>query len=299
MSLTDAQLLEYNSLGLIPGPKESEEEFLKRAAYCLSLKDEIINLLSHELPFVNEPLSSVGILVPALEETRILYDCRPSWIPLFFSNFRLLPWHGGCAWIFQQTEESPTAAFLQLRRAFLQSETYLGLYSRKELIAHELCHVGRMCFEEPRFEEILAYRTSKSKLRRWLGAIAQSSWETTAFFLLLCLILGLDLYALYSGSPHLLQSLFWLKLLPISFFGLGFLRLFRRQSQFAKCLKNLREAIQDKAKAASVIYRLTDSEIMHFSKMIPQEIPLELEERKDSSLRWRLIHLAYLQKEKT
>lgn len=286
--LTDEQLIEFNRQGLIPGPNESEEAFLTRARYCLGLKSEINEKL--QLPFSEQGSSEV--LQPALEETRKEYDLAPAWIPLFFSNHHLLPWHGGCAWIFQQSEESPTAAFMQLRSAFLHSEKYLGLYTRKELIAHELCHVGRMCFEEPRFEEILAYRTSPSGLRRWLGAIAQSSWETMAFFLLLCLILAIDLYALAFDVP--LESLAWLKLLPFGMFGAGFSRLIMRQQQFDHCLANLQRLLKDRQKALAVIYRLTDSEIISFSRQAADCFQDVLNDRKGSSLRWRCIEKAYL-----
>lgn len=292
--ISDKQLLEYNLQGLIPGPNESEEAFHERVAYCQHLKEEIAARLGDALPFVKNDLpKSSEVLSPAFHSTQDLYDIAPRWIPLFFSNSRLLPWHGGCAWIFQQTEESPTGAFLQLRRAFRRSDSYLGLYSRQELIAHELCHAGRMCFEEPRFEEILAYRSSSSRWRSWVGAIAQSSWETTTFFLLLCMILSLDLYALYYGLPRLAQSLFWLKLLPVGLIGFGIFRLFSRQRQFAGCLENLTDALQDKRKAFAVIYRLTDTEIVNFSRLLPEKILHAVQQLRDSSLRWRLIHLAY------
>lgn len=292
MTITDTQLLDFNRQGLIPGPDETEAAFLERARYCLRLKDEIADKLGAQLPFSEADRSSGEFLLPSLAETRQQYDISPGWIPLFFSNFHLYPWHGGCAWIFQQSEETPTAAFLQLRRAFAQSENYLGLYSRKELIAHELCHVGRMCFEEPRFEEIIAYRTSSSNFRRWLGAIVQSSWEATAFFLLLCLIFAVDLYALSAGTPHLMESLSWLKLIPLSLVAAGLYRLYKRQRQFAQCLASLQALLQGKAEA--VIYRLTDQEIVAFSQMEEESLRAALAEKRGSSLRWRCIEKAYL-----
>ncbi len=285
MILTDISLLELNSQGIIPGPNETEEAFCKRAEYCLSLREQIGEKLKGELPFIENERPSDEFLQPALSETNQLFGSSPAWVPLFFSNYRLAPWHGGCAWIFQQSEETPTSAFLQLRRAFASSETYLGLYSRKELIAHELCHVGRMCFEEPRFEEILAYRTSPSLFRRWLGAIAQSSWETTAFFLILCLILAVDFFAV---------PMLWLKLLPLILVLAALFRLTKRQSEFSSCLARLEELLHDKSRALALIYRLTDREIVSFSKMAPDAIKATLEEKKGSTLRWRLIERAYL-----
>jgi hypothetical protein len=291
MTVSDAQLLEWNQQGLIPGPTETEESFLARVTYCLNLRSQLAAQLSDQLPFIKQEQSTEKIFSSVFVTTRALYDIAPSWIPLFFSNYRLYPWHGGCAWIFQQNEQSPTAAFLQLRRPFATADRYIGLYTRDELIAHELCHVGRMCFEEPRFEEILAYRSSPSRWRRWLGAIAQSSWETTAFFLLLCFILVLDLYAL--SSPALMSNLSWLKIAPLALVLMGLWRLFKRHNQFNSCLDNLKNCLQDSGKADAVIYRLTDSEILSFAKMPSNAIRTAFDEKKGSSLRWRLIYLAY------
>ena len=93
-----------------------------------------------------------AILDEASFKTKELYGIQPTWTPLFFNNYQLAPWHGGCAWIFQLTENAPTAALLQLRAPFRHQPTYLNLYRRDELIAHELSHVGRMMYQEPQFE---------------------------------------------------------------------------------------------------------------------------------------------------
>ena len=39
-SLTAEKISEYYQLGLIPGPDETEEEFLKRAQFCLDLPNQ-------------------------------------------------------------------------------------------------------------------------------------------------------------------------------------------------------------------------------------------------------------------
>lgn len=293
-TLTDEQLLAFNSKGLIPGPEESEEPFLKRAHYCLALKKEMTKRLGDEVPFVTDENSEYTVPKRALDLAETLYAISPSWIPLFYSNYKLAPWHGGCAWIFQQNDETPTGAFLQLRRNFASKESYLGLYDRNELMAHELSHVGRMCFNELRFEEILAYRSSPSPLRRWLGAIAQSSSETSAFILLLCVILFLDFYGLSSQSSSLQKSIAWLHVLPVGLIAWGFLRLRKRQNEFESCLHRLEKLLHDKHKAEGFIYRLTDREIISFSKMSVEDLRKALEEKKESSLRWRLLFKAYL-----
>lgn len=123
MHLSDQELLNYNQVGLIPGPQETEEKFYKRATYCLHLKNHITNMLSHELPFSFEDIHSTdGIMKKGCEKAEQLYDISPNWVPLFFSNYKLSFWQGGCAWIFQHQLNTPTSAFFQLRQQFRNSK---------------------------------------------------------------------------------------------------------------------------------------------------------------------------------
>jgi hypothetical protein len=297
ISITDDELLRYNELGLIPGPEEHADDFEKRARYCLGLRVSFDSKLSDNAPFTQENRASDALLQEAFHITQPLYGIKPDWIPVFFSNYKLAPWHGGCAWIFQETEKTPTGAFFQLRSAFKSSTTYLGLYKRQELIAHELSHVGRMMYEEPRFEEVLAYRSDSSGLRRYLGPIMQSSFESAMFVLLLFIIIIIDFFLSASLNPATYENVRWLKLVPLGMILYALGRLYRKQSQFSKCLKQLQEVFkgnQDQAQA--VIYRLTDDEIIDFAKKKPQEIEDFSKHAKENSLRWHVISKAYFEK---
>ena len=129
VSLSDHELLEYNKQGLIPGPQETEEAFAERASYCLHLKSLIPQMLARELPFGLEDLHfSDESLIGGCEKARELYDIYPRWVPIFFSNYKLAFWQGGCAWIFQKSEKTPTSSFFQLRQNFRYSQKYLGIY---------------------------------------------------------------------------------------------------------------------------------------------------------------------------
>ena len=57
-----------------------------------------------------------------------------------------------------------------------------------------------MKFEEPQFEELLAYRNSPAAWRRWLGPIVEAPWESLLFMLSLLLLLALDLYLQFTGE---------------------------------------------------------------------------------------------------
>lgn len=295
--LSDSDLFNFNRQGLIPGPDESEEAFSIRAKACLDLKSY---LATHDavqsLPFKIEASQSKEALECAYPLTKPLFDIQPDWLPLFFSNYKLTPWHGGCAWIFQLEEEGPRMAFLQLRKTFATNKQYLSLYQRDELIAHECAHVGRMTFDENRFEEILAYRTNHSPLRAWLGPIVQSATESLIFIALLFSLMLLDFYFIFSENYEAYFSLGWLKLLPVGLFLLALMRLWRRQKTFRKCLKQLQEVLGEETSANHVIYRLTDQEINQFA--LPQSSIIEYAQAESKkSLRWRLLWLAYFQNE--
>lgn len=294
MKLSEQELLAYNQAGLIPGPQETEQAFSERASYCLDLKNQIPQMLAQELPFAPEEIhSNEEILKIGSEKARHLYDIFPIWVPLFFSNYKLSFWQGGCAWIFQQKENSPTSAFFQLRQNFQNSKKYLGIYDRDELITHELSHVGRMKFEEQKFEEVLAYRSSKSSFRRFFGPIVQSSHESTIFVILLMLVIIVDFFALTDSHGGLSNLSIIGRLLILGVVGFGLIRLWLRQKQFKACLKNLRMTLFNMHQADAVIYRLVDQEIIAFGRITPSEIKRYAEEQKTQTLRWKMLYEAY------
>lgn len=266
---------------------------MERVAFCQHLKQNLIQKVKADLPFEVGDQTSQDLLKEALPLTRELYGIHPEWVPLFFSNHQLAPWHGGCAWIFQLDEQTPTAAFLQLRAHFRTSSTYLGIYSRRELMAHELAHVGRMLYQESQFEEILAYQTSASRWRRWFGPIMQSSRESLFFILLLGVVIMTDfaLLSLHTGSA--MTMAWWIKLVPVLFIMVLLARLFYRQHLFKKCLTHLKTLYPQSKLAHHLIYRLRDSEIKQFAHFTPAAIRDFIEQAEHTSFRWRFLKALY------
>ncbi|MGE3953632.1 MAG: hypothetical protein AB7F31_00350 [Parachlamydiales bacterium] len=191
-------------------------------------------------------------LQPAVERVRVLFDVAPTWVPVTYSNEGLMPWHGG----FMDPSKG-----IQLREAFRTKERYLGLYSREELVAHELVHAGRAHLNEPKFEEIFAYWVSGSLLRRWLGPMIERPWEVWAFLGAVMLPLFADFVSIGLGWPLFMP----LKVLPAVLMGLGVGRRVRRHRTLSRLLRKL-EAISDARGARAIAYRLTDEEIIRFSK---------------------------------
>lgn len=278
--MNSSQMQDYNREGLFPGPSESEEAFIRRAEFCLNLRKNWESLEQRDLPFEIDDAATKEILHHTAHKTEELYGIIPTWVPLFFSNYKLAPWLGGCAWIFQLTETSPTSAFLQLRSAFKRHPIYLGIYDRNELIAHELSHVGRMMYEEPRFEEFFAYQSSPSTFRRWIGPLFQSSKESFFFVLVLAMVLIANL-ALHSNV--------WINIIPVLLILMGLVRLSIRHNQMAKAHSKLKQFIHNHHHARHLLYRLTDKEIISFSKWTTEEIKKYINSEANTSFRWRFL----------
>lgn len=270
--MTDDELISYNKMGFIPGEKEDEETFLKRIQFNLSLENS----------FGSNPE-----LVRQLKATHLKsFDLKIDWTPIFYGNQKLSPWQGGCAWIFQTEKEGPLGAVIQLREAFHKKGRYFGL-KVEEILEHELIHVGRMAFDEPKYEEFLAYDTSSSKFRRFWGPLFQSSWESLLFIFLLLIPLLFDLTLLYQGDSDQLKRSILIKLLPLGFLGFLFMRLLIRRRKFEKARQRLIDRFGEKGEA--ILYRLTDREIESVS------VIQNLDDLfKESSLRLKQIRLSYL-----
>lgn len=288
--MKDDDLIRYNQMGLIPGPHEDEKQFLARVDYCLHLKEKLVDESGLDIPEELAPLPE-AMVTDASAVTMPLFDMFPRWVLAAFSNQGLTPWHGGCAWIFQLTDQTPLGAFFQLRRAFAKQKTYLGLYDRTELIAHESVHVGRMQFEEPRFEEFHAYRTSKSAFRRWFGPILQSAWEGLIFLFSLFLVVVLELFLTFSDITHSFNLVLWGLSIPSALLVMGLGRLAWRHWTYQRCWSKLNKALDSAHKANAVLFRLQDHEIILFSKLDPSHISCYADEQK--TLRWHLIRIVY------
>lgn len=169
-------------------------------------------------------------------------------IEVRYSNKGLYFWEGGCTWI--EGEKS----WIQLRTAFEKRGRYLG-YNREEIVAHEKVHLLRKDFEEPIFEEILAYQMSPSPFHRFFGPLIRSSKEIFLFLALICL------------APF--QPLFYLGALLLAILGMG--RLVRNQRIFSLSKLKISEIV-GKERAFSILLRLKDREIIATSKMEREEL---------------------------
>lgn len=201
-------------MDLFPAPDENNEAYKRR----LEITEELFKDTEELSKMIPAPLQKSGPL------------------HFFRSNHKLPFWTGAYTWIIE-TKQGIKVPIIQLplkkRRWTLTSE--------EEILDHEKIHVQRAAFNEPIFEEIIAYQTSPSKWRRFLGPLFKKQSEATLFMASLILM---------PLIPYV----------PALFFALLLLRLIKRQHQFKKALHHLPPLAKES------IAILSDKEIISASK---------------------------------
>jgi len=191
-----------------------------------------------------------------------LFGFYPESLPTYYSNHKLMPWQAAVTWI-----EPGSSPIVQMREG-LKKGSYLGIYSREEILSHEAVHAFRSAFKDDRWEEYFAYMTSEKQWRKVLGPIVKNPWEIWPF-LIFCL-----------GGLFFPEAYFGAALWAI----MGFWRLSIGHRTLAKAAKSLMKKMHDVSSVRGTLVRLTDKEIKDLAKDKPIG---------DHSLRWRVIRLAY------
>ena len=154
-------------------------------------------------------------------KTEALYGFSIDGAPVVYSNQGLHFWEGAAVWT--GGDKPPR---LQLKRGFQKGKW--GIYSRDEVLAHEAVHLARMCFDEPRFEELLAYRVSESRFRRYWGPLFRRPSEV--WFFLGALVIG------FWGTLFLHGAFWGVPLIPVLFCGV---KLVRDQRCLERCIEKV------------------------------------------------------------
>ncbi len=261
VAISEDKLLSLNSRGIFPGPSEGEEEFLKRVSAAKKISSQENLKLAQEI-----------------------FSAFPDWIKIHFSQKGLLLWEGAATWI-EENAEGVREASIQIKSSF-----FTQLYPREEIIAHEMVHAMRLMFEERRFEEILAFRTSKNRFRRYFGPLFTHPGETKGF--VICMLGSWLLYwaefifDFSLGVRYLLCS-------PLLVLGWGIWRLARSQKVFSLALNHLEKAVKKPKTPLAVALRLSDREIEQFAKSSPEAILAFASKEKEQSLRWKQLFSVY------
>jgi hypothetical protein len=228
--MTDLELFALDKEGFIPGPNEEEGSFRARIFNAKKKFEEGNWIPDAHWHWVREYLDEV-------------FHVKPLYICAFYSNRSLTPWQGAASWI-----EGKSLHAVQLRDG-LKKGSYLGLYNREEILAHEAIHAVRSGFEETVFEEFFAYTTSQKRWRRVLGPIVQRPWEVWPF--LGCVTCGIIWPVCFLGGA------LWA--------GLGFCRLIKLHLRLKRAAKQILDCVGEARKVRAVLLRLTDVEIALFA----------------------------------
>jgi hypothetical protein len=246
--MKDLDLYRLNQSGWIPGPKESEEEFLQRVERSKRRFERGEWIPDAHWQWVREFLGK-------------MFDVKPLYICAFYSNRSLAPWQGAASWI-----EGRDLCSVQMRTQ-LKKGSYLGLYRREEILAHEAIHAARSGFDEGRFEEFFAYMASEKKWRRILGPIVRRPWEVWPLFLFM--VGGIFFPLCYLGVMGWMSA--------------GFVRLIRGHFVLRKASEALLGKVRDESKVRAILFRMTDLEIESLAK------GKSLCELAQNDLRWKVI----------
>lgn len=257
--LDNKRLNELNHEGFICGPSENEEIFFKR---CEALRDK--KLLEER----SKPLN-----VSLLEKIELKeFDLSIDWCCGETRKKTWLPWVAAETQIFEDERGLfPLVKILQKKR-------------EDEALKHEFLHVARCAFNENIFEEILAFKTSTKKWRRFWGALFRSSKERSLFLISILVAL---LFSWIESSSHLTEGVQGFPWIVLSLMAI---RLVKDQRNLSKALIRLSKMFTYPQPLA-IALRLTDKEIIAFSKESIDNLKRYI--GRQSSLRWKQILASY------
>ncbi len=256
-------------LGIWPGPGETEEKFLLRAQKHLEFfrvdnNGSVIDYSDH----LKKCLHSLFFIDPlphlASYETKGLHF-----------------WEGAAMCSYEEGGSS-------LPKILVSSKFKRGKYlwyDRDEVLAHEIFHAARIMYHEPKFEELLAYQTSKNRLRQMLGPMFQNPSESMFFLFSVFLSLCVTLSSIFVD----IEIIFYVQYVPIVYMLYLFFRVHYRQGQLKQAVKNIGPFLKDRSFALPFVARLTDDEIKILSISSFEDLHEFFDKEKKSDIRMKML----------
>ena len=277
--------------GFLSGIDEDPSDFETRVAAIKNAHREFEEELSEkgEMMLFDEFHVRIDERIPseiideAAEVTTALYDFRITHVPGFFLSKGVGMLWGGC--MIADTE-LPFSFFL-IRGVFRDRKRWF-LYNRRELLAHELCHSMRQPLHDVPLEEFFAYRTSPSRLRRYLGNCFIRDTDALLFVIPVFILLGAVIVQSFLW-PRLPSWPFWI--LALAYPAFLFIRNMVARRRVFRAMKKLRHFGVNKPLA--VLFRSTTPEIREMGALPNREaFKTWLDEKQD--LRWEVIKFRFL-----
>jgi len=282
-----ATLAALDERGLLPGAGETLTDYTTRLH---QLQDRLTGLeqqLAETGSFTVENMTFQAtdridplLFAEASEKTRALFGFAVDWVPGFYVDPKCAWLFGGCAFSFD-----PDFFSLFIIRKVFATRSRWFLYSRRELLAHELAHAARFALYDAKYDERFAYLTAETGFRRSLGSVFRTPSDS---FLLLgsTLLLLLAQVLKFSILPWLPMWLFWGLVAAAALFLAG--RHLLTSAEFARARRSLGMVFGEHA--LPVLFRCSSAEIAELARLRnPQEARLWAEQRRDRDWRWRVI----------
>ena len=286
-------LVEFDNKGLLLGPDESLEEYVKRLATLSGNIKELQQELKKNGKvtligkcFTDADMIPNQVFKSVQNITRTLYGFDIDWVPGFFTNYRMGILFAGCA---MYSYDDFFALFI-IRKAFKEKEKWI-IYSRTELMAHELCHVAHIGFHTRDYEEIFAYQTSDSIFRRAVGGILRTTTDTYLLLGCVAVLLISQIINVTTRPPSEWHNFPIPLIYGISFsgFGLVFFRYLFFWRRFTKARQNLGRVFGC-SQALPVLFRCKGNEIKDISRLNKEvKLRIWLSSKLSESVRWRVI----------
>ncbi len=281
-------LAELDSLGFLLKPDEDAGTFVGRIRAMHSRFLDFLEKTSggtsyeiyHNIFISEQERISDEIIEEASLTTVALYGFSIQWVPGYFVS-RGLGWlWGGCA---LSDDEPDTVPVFIIRKRF-QTVRKWFVYTRDELLSHELCHAARAPLHDRMLEEHFAYAGSYSRLRRYMGNCFQTDRDAILFILPVLLLL----------LVQVLINVFYIPLPSWPFWILAFawpvyllIRNARQRKRYFTAEKIVRAC--GFPNPGAFLFRCTSPEIESIAGKTPGEFEEFLKEKAASELRMRIM----------
>lgn len=225
------------------------------------------------------------IIDEAAQTTLALYSFSIRWVPGYFLSGGLGWFWGGCA--LSDGEEDSVPVFV-IRSSFRNSRKWF-LYTRDELLSHELCHAARAPLDDSIFEEHFAYAGSSSRLRRYLGNCFQTELDAL-FFLIPILILLAAQILIHAVGISMPIWPFWILAAAYPIY------LFRRNASQRKLYFDAEERLRALGfeNPREVLFRCTSEEIEFIARTTMTDVREWMRKTADQEIRMKIILQRFL-----
>lgn len=277
ISTVDLTPLALFRLGFMPGRDESRENFHQRVHSCLTwskgLDQQDLILPEYKVALQQASRIPKEHLYQDAAIIRQLYGACPDWVPAFLDDRQLPLLTAGMAVQLLDPPSQQVMTWFQLKPVFRLRSKWL-IYSRQEIISHEMCHVCRFPLQSQRYEESLAYKTSTSSFRRKIGGALLSSFDSKILLLSLLSWVMVDMFSIFNFHIPLALSMFMRLFFPLLII-LGLCRNFRIQKELKLAENRLKDLFGDSA--SSVLFCLDDEQISQCSKLSTEALARTLD----------------------